>query len=78
MPTYQLKPLDETGISAKDIGSVIELGVDEEPYFEGNGETSYQCGRCGQTVVQNIEQGQVSGIGLVCSDCGADLYLPTH
>lgn len=78
MPTYRLKPLDETDIDPEDIGRILELGEEEEPFFEGDGDTSYVCGRCGQTIVKDVEKNQISGLGFVCSGCSAYLYLPAH
>lgn len=44
-------------------------------FFRGDGNTSYECSRCHEAIIKDVERGEATGMGFVCPDCNADLYI---
>lgn len=78
MVTYALKPLTDYAITRDDIDTVLIPSRDLTKFIQGNGDVTYICQKCRQTILDQIQLGQVANIGFECPTCGSLLYLPRH
>ena len=55
-------------------GSATVLKMNKKGNFAlitGQGNNNYLCGKCKNTICQNIERGQVINLVFVCPNCGS-------
>ncbi len=76
--TYALKPLDAYAITRDDIDTVLVPSKHLTEFIQGDGNVTYICQNCRQTILDQIRQGQVANIVFECPTCGSLLYLPRH
>ncbi len=41
-----------------------------KPFIKGKGQINYLCGGCGETLLENVEAGQIKNIVIRCPTCG--------
>lgn len=75
MGTIRIPPLDRTETARAAIGHLYEPDLRTHLFFRGDGDTSYECGRCHETIIKGVERGEPTGMGFVCPGCNADLYI---
>lgn len=78
MATYGLRPLDEYDIGRDEINTIWAPSKDLTVFVQGDGNSTYICQKCRQTILEQIRQGQIANIGFECPTCGSLLYLPAH
>lgn len=65
MPEIRTKVIDEPEHGTR---SVLRTDK-EQPFFKGDGDTTYLCGNCGFALAEDLVRGQVRNIVFLCPRC---------
>lgn len=52
----------------------IMVKTDDQPFFNGGGDTNLVCGKCEHLLADQIRKDQISGLVLKCYNCGSYNY----
>ena len=65
MPDIKLQVIPQP-----DEGTKAVLQSNKAPMIRGSGEYNYQCGNCGASLIEGIDQGQIQNMVILCPRCG--------